>query len=77
MNRLRKRSITSTAAAVLVAGVAIGALSGCGGPPPAAEQIGNAKQSARIPKGAVVTGGSVSQGQTSGWGTDSGITYGK
>ena len=68
----------SVATAALIAGVTVGGLSACG-IPPAAQFQQQSQQSGQIPPGAVVTGGSVNENQTTGWteGTGGAVTFGK
>lgn len=64
MKSTQTRAGLRLASVVLLAGVAVGGLSACGGPPAQMFQQ-DSRESGQIPPGALVTGGSVNQNQGS------------
>ncbi|RWZ50003.1 hypothetical protein ELQ90_11710 [Labedella phragmitis] len=78
MKSMQTRAGVRLASVVLLAGVAVGGLSACGGPPAGFFQQ-QSQQSGQIPSGAVVTGGSVHQDQGTSYGGSTGgaVTFGK
>lgn len=78
MKSTQTRAGLRLASAVLLAGVAVGGLSACGGPPAGLFQQ-QSQQSGQIPSGALVTGGSVNQnqGSSNSGSTGGAVTFGK
>jgi hypothetical protein len=78
MKSTQARAGLRLASVVLLAGVAIGGLSACGGPPAQMFQQ-ESQQSGQIPPGALITGGSVKEDVNNNWtGTTGGtVTLGK